>query len=215
MDRRICRLALLTCLAKLSAAGTIISLSGPDAIGQLLTPDSSYAVSWTQTGTYTGVEITALLDSSQGIVTTGSAFVTNDIGPGTTIANQIASGVFQVTNVRQQIPLFTNLTLGSGTYYLVLASAASPSPVTWDDTLSPSVITDSGVSEGPMYSTNGAPQASYIPATSFGPLVRGIGSFQFDVTGASAQPEPGSAALFFVAAGVLALRGRLWNAVLR
>jgi len=43
--------------------------------------------SWTQTGSYTNVSISAVLASGEPI----SVYLTNQIGPGTTVANEIAS----------------------------------------------------------------------------------------------------------------------------
>ena len=50
------------------------------------------------------------------------AYLTTQIGPGTTLANEIVSATTNVAllvSAATEVPLFTNLTLPAGTYYLV------------------------------------------------------------------------------------------------
>src|SRR6185369_9390402 len=61
--------------------------------------------SWTQTGTYSGVTITAALTNIQANTT---AYLMNQIGPGTNVANQLFANSVTGTT------LFTGLTLGPG-----------------------------------------------------------------------------------------------------
>jgi len=74
---------------------------------------------WIQTVGISDATITAQINGT-GTIT---AFLTNEIGPGTTqAANQIASSTFTVTNAPQSNTetIFTGLTLGPGTYFLTL-----------------------------------------------------------------------------------------------
>lgn len=59
----------------------------------------------------------------------GTAYLTTRIGPGTTTANQLASVPFSVTGIDTPVltTLFSGLTLGAGTYYLVLSSPPNES----------------------------------------------------------------------------------------
>lgn len=96
--------------------------------------DYPWSVGWSQTGTYTNVSISADVnivgspgDPANGKPTdTGLSFLTTQVGAGTTVANQIASGTFAgpsnwgANPTPNWITLFTGLTLGPGTYYLTL-----------------------------------------------------------------------------------------------
>jgi hypothetical protein len=95
--------------------------------------DYPWSVGWSQTGTYTNVSISADVnitgspgDPPVKPTDTGHSFLTTQVGAGTTVANQIASGTFAGTSDWASNPhpnwitLFTGLTLGPGTYYLTL-----------------------------------------------------------------------------------------------
>ena len=95
--------------------------------------DQPWSVGWTQTGTYTNVSISADVNitGSPGDppikpTDTGLSYLTTQVGTGTTVANQIASGNFfgpsnwASNPTPNWITLFTGLTLGPGTYYLTL-----------------------------------------------------------------------------------------------
>src|SRR5712692_2522479 len=70
---------------------TVISVTGPAANNPIgIFPDQSIAVSFTIGTSYSGVTISADLIGSF----SGTAYLTDQIGPGTTAANQIASASF-------------------------------------------------------------------------------------------------------------------------
>ena len=137
--------------------------------------------SWTQTGTYSGVTITAALTNIQANTT---AYLMNQIGPGTNVANQLFANSVTGTT------LFTGLTLGPGTYFLVVAS---PNNVSATFGTPPLVTTDAGV-------TLNAPAASplnslalYAPATNFTTFTTTGNHMLFSVVGnagSSSVPEP-------------------------
>lgn len=194
----------LLAVAACASAGpiTIVSASGTgngqavaDWIGE----------TWTQTGTYTNVTITAQLNGGVALPTTAYIYLLNSLGPGTTAgANQIAYEMETIPSGTQGVTLFTGLTLGPGTYYL-LADEVSAG---WTGSISPVYTTDTGISNISAFISNGA-IAGYSPDTSYKLT---SGDFFFSVTGTpttSAVPEPAAYALVFPAlAGLIFLARR-------
>jgi hypothetical protein len=101
-------------------ADTIVSVSGPLVGGFYPLSNSLVAASsWTSARTYSDVDIAALLTGGgQGV-----AYLMTQIGPGTTIASEIARNSFSFPSSIAPVSLFSGLTLPAGTYYLVLASS--------------------------------------------------------------------------------------------
>ena len=92
------------------------------------------ASSWSSTLAYSDVSISVMLSNrSPGIL--GTAYLTTRIGPGTSMADEVAQSSFIFPQQTQLFPLFSNLTLPPNTYYLVLTSSASPllPPPIWVD----------------------------------------------------------------------------------
>jgi hypothetical protein len=179
-------------------AETIISATGTAGVGALtiggpVSPPSYLATSWIQTGTTNGVKISFEAFQFFTSDATGTAFLTTQIGPGTTSAHQVASAPFTIPGapppvtsaIKQQ--LFSGLTLSPGTYYLTLAAPISSSWPVWKGTLpgSTAVITAAGVTLGAQYQAGpalGTPtDPTYPPASTFGPLGFDL---NFEVTGA-------------------------------
>jgi len=167
-------------------------------------------VAWTQTGTFSGATVYAEIDPGGNGTTpsteTGTAYLTTQIGPGTTVADEIASTSFSVTGLAfdpTDDPLFTGLTLGPGTYYLVLTATGSQ-PGGWEITstgITP--VTAPGVTDIDL-GHQGTGTASYPPALSFS-LVNG-NPLEFSVTGtSSATPEPSTLPLVCATLRVLVL----------
>lgn len=80
---------------------------------------------WSQTDLYSNVSVKAELDGN-GTAINGTAYLMTQVGPGTTTANQIASADFAVTALPfgpDLTTLFTGLTLGPGTYYLIITAS--------------------------------------------------------------------------------------------
>ena len=169
-------------------AATILSITGTTE-----DPKSTYSagsdshpsVSWTQTSAFTNVSITlnlAPFGSNQ-----GTAYLTTRIGPGTTIADQVALTNFTFPTTASDVTVFTNLILGAGTYYLTLDSSTSNAGI-WDGTKSPTVIADPSVTQ---HTTLYAVQSgSYAPALTY--TTQNSVSLKYGVTGI-AVPEPSSA----------------------
>lgn len=181
-------------------AGTVLSV---DTAPTVWAGAATYASSWTQTGAYSNVTVTALLTNASGSGTTFDyhAYLTNSLGAGTTVANEIASTAFTLlVGMHQPIALFSGLTLGSGTYYLVISPDGGSSPATgWSAvTGTPSVTLDTGVTHGAdLFSQS---TAGYAPARTFSTLTGGRYAYSV-VAEDAAVPEPATMAL--LGAGLL------------
>src|SRR5581483_2774141 len=148
--------------------------------------------SWTAIESYTAVTISATLEGAG--PDPGIAFLTTNIGPGTTACSEVAVSNFVFpeidTSPGAKVQLFSGLTLPAGTYYLVLGSS-TPAGGGWLSTTAPAITADVGVTAGLDYSTlSGAVNAAYPPGSSF---TVSPNTFMFDVTG-TAVPEPQSLA---------------------
>src|SRR5215468_9933403 len=132
-------------------AATVIAISGESAPGGGLSlafhygPDdysSVIAVGWTNTLKFSKVSIIVEIASNNPVGATGEAFLTTKIGPGTTIADQVATTrfVFPAFNgtFSTQLTLFTGLTLAPGTYYLTIVPDAGYT-AGWNYTMNPTI----------------------------------------------------------------------------
>lgn len=151
---------------------------------------------WSLGNTFDNVTITAEIDPGTGSGLSGTAYLMTQIGPGTTVADQLGTATFTASGAAftaQLNTLFTGLTLGPGNYYLVLSS---PDGLGWEAAdPGASVVTAPGVSLLSLDSTFPNPPAGYAPAGDFSsPLGNNP---EFTVTGSlvSPVPEPGGVAL--------------------
>jgi len=104
-------------------------VTGPtslSAIGIVVDGYQTIATGWSQSASYSGVNIAVELGQGDG--TTSTAFLTNQIGPGTTVANESAQTSFVIPSGGTDTggimtTLFTNINLGPGTYYVTLANS--------------------------------------------------------------------------------------------
>jgi hypothetical protein len=159
---------------------------------------------WTQTGNYTGVTITAVLKGS------ATAYLMDQIGPGATSANEVTAPFAFSTSGVQDTTLFSNLTLGPGTYDLIIDGSGLPTPGGWLGTLGPTYTLDSGVGSIGELSVSGT-QAGFAPASTFKESF--TGPFLFAVTGTpavplAATPEPSTLGLLSLALAGLVLAAR-------
>lgn len=185
---------------------------GTTVISQLFSAGSTgafnelSAVSWTQTGSYSNVDIFANIANSAGSGTaTATAYLMTQIGAGTTAANEVVAPVTaSVTGnpgLNAMTTIFSDLSLGPGTYYLVLDPNSTD--FHWDLTIPPVVSTDSGVTAGPSVATNTV--AGFPPASTFGSESF---SFIYQVTGtagaSTSTPEPSTAGMLVIGAAAIA-----------
>jgi hypothetical protein len=216
---------LVKCVAPLAAwviaalplgASTIIStingLAGYTGLGTFFTTVQAAESSWTQTGGFTGVNIAVEIDPAGSATishtSTGTAYLMTLVGPGTSPANQLANAPFSVTGTQFNPTLetlFTNLTLGPGTYYLVLSAPASQS-AGWDIATIPTTPTTApGVTL--VDGNRSGVEAAYPPATNFNTPFANL--LEYSVTG-TATPGPSTLGLFAAGLAALAFCVRRW-----
>jgi hypothetical protein len=185
---------------------------GTTIISQLFSASSTgslselSAISWTQTGSYSSVDILANISDSAGSGTaTATAYLLTQIGAGTSAANEVVAPVTaSITGnpgLNAMTTIFSGLTLGPGTYFLVLDPNSTD--FHWDLTIPPVVVTDSGVTAGPSEAT--ATVAGFPPASAFGGESF---SFIYEVTGTTgvgaSTPEPSTAVMLIVGVAAIA-----------
>ena len=177
-------------------AATVVSVTGPDAAGYTLSSSiQTLGISWLQTSSYINVNIAAELGAISG-AGTGRAYLTTQVGSGTTTSSQVATASFSFpTATSPALTLFTTLTLAPGTYFLTIAATAGTVGV-WEGTNSPTISTDSGVTRLPDYYSS-SPN-TYAPASTFSSS--STTNFKYNITG-TAVPEPSS--FILAAAGFL------------
>lgn len=196
---------LLAIAAVCPAFGTTI-ISQEFSAGSTGSFNELSVVSWTQTGTYSNVDILANISniSSSGTAT-ATAYLMNQIGSGATAGNEVVSPVTaSVTGnpgLNAMTTIFSGLSLAPGTYYLVLDPNSTD--FHWDLTIPPQVVTDAGVTAG--LSETAATVAGFPPASTFGSESY---SFIYEVTGtvggATSTPEPSTAVMFVIASVAIA-----------
>ncbi len=188
--------AFLMLSAGYAMAGTILSVS-PNPSYSAGVGTATIAVGWTQTVTYSNVSISAVLtDDTPGGPLSGTeltAYLMNAIGPSATSANEVVAPA-TITGLPASFSnttLFSGLTLGPGTYYLVLAQANQYISVQYSS--GTPVEVDGTVAFPPAFSPYGSPIAPTITFSITG--TQGVG----------AVPEPAAFALAGI--GLLAICG--------
>jgi hypothetical protein len=167
------------------------------------------AASWTTTSAYSNVSIDATVGCYRcsGSMT---AYLTTTIGPSETVADQIATSTVSVGAGPEQDTFFSGLSLGAGTYYLVLTNGdgdlyywLSPNGAGGTSITTGTGVTYNGdyLSTSPFNTINGANP----PASTW--TYYGDNGLNFQVTGdpASVVPEPSSSLL--LASGLAGFAG--------
>ena len=185
-------------LGQAAFADTIVSsLSGgtSGSLGGLL------AVSWSETTSWVNVSIgvnIAVEDGNPSEEATGTAYLMEQIGSGTTSGppEEIASApvsIFGNPGIDTMTSIFSSLSLGPGTYYLVIdpSSVNQINSLDWDGAGTPSETFGAGVSDVKAFAGT-TTSASFPPANSF---TTDALTPIFDVTGTlssqtSTVPEP-------------------------
>jgi len=201
---------LIAILAVAPAFAEVIISTSPN---QTLGRDDTLllGVSFTLSDTFDNVVIQAAIESSSPLAENGPVYLTNKIGPGATAANIVAENTSFSTDNNTPTALITvlsGLTLGPGTYYLLLDQGTTG--IGWVEDTSPAVTLASGVTRGPDYINNGT-----LAATPFASniIVDTRGGELYTVTGdleakGVGTPEPSSLAFAALAFGLIALTTR-------
>ena len=171
------------------------------------------AVSWTQTTSYTDVSVEADLAANNGLSEAiGTAYLMKEIGAGTTaISDEIASAPVSVSGnpgLDNLTSVFSSLSLGPGTYYLVIepASVNNVDSLEWDMAGMPSQTFGTGVSDVMAFAGT-TTNAAFPPANTF---ASELSTPIFSVTGdlgviTSPTPEPSTTILLACGLGALAV----------
>jgi hypothetical protein len=168
--------------------------------------------SWTQTGSYGNVNISAEV-SGLGMAAPqtvfGTAFLTRTVGAGTTTAaDEIARANFSATSTQFNpvlTQLFSGLTLGPGAYHLVLGASQGQGGGWTGGNFPPTFITAAGVIAGDWFGL-AVDANSYAPASIFD-IRNDTNPLAYVVTG-DVVPEPSTVGLIFAGLGSLVIARR-------
>jgi hypothetical protein len=161
------------------------------------------AVSWTQTSTFTDVVIQALIYSNDPNFDQGTAWLTQSIGPGTPPGSELAQSAVTFPAFGSPTQLFTGVTLGPGTWYLILSSSIKTLNLGWWNG-NGTPVTGAGVTMGEtLLSAAQFANFGYAPGSNF---IGTYPSLAFSVEGREVPatvPEPAS--LMLTGGGLLTL----------
>ena len=190
---------MLVAAALPASAATVITRSGAPTFFDGGFAKTSFYSSWTQSAgnAYIAVTVAAEICSIGGVTTgTATAFLTNAIGPGTTVANQIATAPVSVTGATAcgtssaLTTIFTGLSLPAGTYYLVFSNMNANFGWT-QNIVAPTETLGTGVTSNVDAFETGGP-GPYPPAdvyTAYN-IAGATKNFLFSVTGTLFVPPP-------------------------
>lgn len=190
---------------------TLIDVSGPNnssTITDVLSnnPGVAFTLASAHNNVSIGVSLLAFGGSGDWNL---NAFLTTQIGPGTTAASHEVASVSQVITVPGSpfaapytitpTTIFSGLNLAAGTYYLTLSGTYNTQNAWWagSPTADLSTVTSSGASVAAPYYYFSLPDFSYLPSSPF-PVFSNAYGYWFSVTGdlvESNVPEPWSGAL--------------------
>lgn len=149
-----------------------------------------YSVEWSQTSTYSNVDVTANLFTPGSPGTVDYTLVTA-IGPGTTFAaDGIVQGSVTTPINPADVDLFHLGSLGPGTYYLVLDSPVPNTSWQYNFPIQGNYTTAPGVTFlGDQWSSGTSINTAYTAGSSFAGTTLPV---EFQVSGTVATPEPAS-----------------------
>lgn len=145
---------------------TVISVSSTNDVGCfVIYSGQGYRVGWTQTDTYSDVGVSAKLNSEGAAGQTGRAYLTTQIGPGTSVTNEIASTNFTFPLQPANIVLFSGLQLAPGSYYLSIIGDSTTWGSCWVNGATTNVETGTGVTSLGGFGAAGGVVSTYFPAS--------------------------------------------------
>ena len=199
-----------------SRGATIFSLGEPVNIGGLLggTVEEITADGWTDSHAESNVSV-SIVDGASASGVSVTAWLMNQIGPGTTVANQIATVTFDPASSEETDVLFSGLNLAAGTYYLVVTGDSSGKATWWGNNSSDTLVEGPSVSNGfegvvnvITGNSHGTPDPSFAPGSTFfndTSEITGFGESILVSSVPSTTPEPGTLAMLAGGAALLGL----------
>jgi len=193
-----------------ATASTVLDIPGP-TIGYADFGDSAIADSWTQNFSVTNGSISAYVQGLEPSGGTINFYLTSAIGASATLSDLIAFTSLNVPFELTQETPFTDLNLGPGTYYLILADyTPNNNGVDGPDwnyfSGETNILEAQGLTIGP--GLDAFSLGPYAPAADFSPIsidIRGTLSFTGTIVPVASTPEPSTMLMFgaaFLALGV-------------
>lgn len=180
--------------AMAAQAATILSVSGAVNFSASVGSEQALTAGFSTSQAYSGLAISAFISGPS--AQTYTAYLTTSIGPGTTIAAQVATVAQNFPGFAPGTlsPIFTGLSLAPSTYYLTIFNSATTSGA-WSSTNAPTVVAAPGAAYvfSGYFITNGNP-LPYPPAVNFADLSAQGQTLIFTVATAEI-PEPATAYL--------------------
>lgn len=167
MNTKLALLLLALSVNARSNASTILSVSGPgEPAGCLVIwAGQGYRVGWTQSDTYDVVSVSATLSSWGAPDQTGRAYLTTQIGVGTTVTNEIVSTNFTFPLTPANVVLFQGLHLPPGAYYLSIIGDSPSWGSCWNGFIATNVVTAPDVTSLGCFGAAGGIINAYFPAS--------------------------------------------------
>jgi hypothetical protein len=192
------------CWTSAAMADTVVDIPGPTG-DYYFFGDAALADSWTQDFSVTNGSISVYV---QGLDQTGGTihfYLTTAIGASATLSDLVAVTSLDVPSDPTTETPFSNLNLGPGTYYLIMADYTPNLSSSFDGPAWNYYAGDAGIMTAPGLTLNPMEEASslgpYAPAASFGidPYdEHGVMSFTGTIVPTSPTPEPSSVLLIAV-----------------
>jgi len=154
-------------VSTLSNAATILSVNGPGEPAGCVAiwAGQGYRVGWTQADTYDAVSVSATLTSWGIAGQTGRAYLTTQIGAGTTVANEIASTNLTFPLNPASLVLFQGLHLPPGSYYLSIIGDSPSLSSCWNGFIATNVVTALDVISLGCFGAAGGIVSPYFPSS--------------------------------------------------
>jgi hypothetical protein len=191
----------------LTHAATVVAVEGPTNFTGSIGNNQAQTAGFTTGQAYSDVRISALLS---GLSTEAfDAYLTTDIGPGTTVADQVAFTTVNFAGSSTVTTVFSGLSLPAGIYYLTLFNPRNTNGG-WASTESPVVTAEPGSSHvfSGYFITNDNP-LPFPPAASFVDLTENSGRTHIYSVETVVIPEPASVILTLAGLCVVAIRVRM------
>lgn len=198
-------LFLIAMLCANTVSANVVSSLGAFDGWVVLYSGQAFGVGWTQTQAYEDVSVSARLTGFGRSTETGRAFLTSNLGLGTTSSSEIGFTTLTFPETEEYVTLFTGLSLPAGSYYLSLVGDSPSWGSGWTVSLPPTLAASDGSAlTGAFGFFN--PSTSFLPSSA---VYDGGSIPNFFVSGTSTASVPEGGSLTIVFAGACLL---LWAA---